>query len=379
MGSITLRAVSKTFGSTTVLRDINLVIQEGEFVVVVGPSGCGKSTLLRIVAGLERATSGHTLLDDRPIDNMPPYHRNIGMVFQNYALYPHMTVYDNLAFGMSAHKVPKKEIQTRIGQVAELLELQTLLRAKPSTLSGGQRQRVAVGRALVRQPHAFLMDEPLSNLDALLRERMRVELRRLHERLRIPTLYVTHDQTEAMTLADKLAVMRAGEVLQVGTPKTVYQQPATVFVAKFLGSPPMNLVRVESRTRGAMNPVGGAEEAVAMPAWIQEGWEDATDENGTIWCGFRPESVMKRRGPGGLEIPITVEAVETLGPRCHVHGSWGGQPITLTAEDGAMWTRGAVMRVAVPWDQVHWFHGRTERRIEPRPARLETLETGGAG
>jgi len=311
------------------------------------------------------------------MDDIPPYVRNVGMIFQNYALYPHMTVYDNLAFGLSAQKVPKKDIRFRVGQVAELLELQHLLRVKPSMLSGGQRQRVAVGRALVRRPQVFLMDEPLSNLDALLRERMRVELRKLHEQLRIPTLYVTHDQTEAMTLADRIAVMRGGEVLQVGTPEEVYGKPETVFVAQFLGSPPMNLLRVKLTKRAGVSSVGHSEETLSVPDRINDACLGATDPDGTVWCGFRPESIEKGQPGGGLELHVTVDAVETLGARYYAHGFWGKQPVTLITEDRTGWTRGSVKRVTVPWEQVHWFHGHTHQRIDVSTPHIVMAETGG--
>lgn len=364
MAEISLINVTKTFSSRQVLYEVSLDINDGEFLVVVGPSGCGKSTLLRIVAGLESCTDGQLLMDNQVVNSWPPHERNIGMVFQNYALYPHLSVFENLSFGLVAHKVPKAEIQERVRQVAELLEISSLLKEKPKTLSGGQRQRVAVGRALVRQPRVFLMDEPLSNLDALLRERMRVELRKLHEQLRIATLYVTHDQTEAMTLADRIAVMRDGHVLQVGSPEEVYHTPSTKFVAQFLGSPPMNVVRVQTNYDGIVYPVGHPNEKIYVPDAIRTSWDNGVDENGTIWLGFRPESVSQKRDIGSLELELNVDTVESLGARFHAHGAWGGQGLTLVTEDNEGWSRGAKVRVQIPWKSVHWFDGKSERRIE---------------
>lgn len=362
MASISLKAVNKSFGQRHILKNLTMDIDDGEFVVVVGPSGCGKSTLLRIVAGLESPTSGELRFGDRVMTQVPAHARNVGMVFQNYALYPHMTVFDNLAFGLVARKTARNEIHRQIGEVARLLEIDSLLTSKPGVLSGGQRQRVAVGRALVRNPYAFLMDEPLSNLDALLRERMRVELRRLHDRVRIPTLYVTHDQTEAMTMADRMVVMREGTILQIGTPDEVYHRPATVFVAQFLGSPPMNLVPVEVNRDGNAVVAGGEETAILMPPWLQRRLGDRTD----LWLGFRPErAAVKCQGaPEGLEFTVTVQTLETLGARYHVHATWSGFPTTWVTPEADQITRSSTLRLTVPWNQLHWFDRATEKRVE---------------
>lgn len=372
MGSIKIHTISKKFGQRQVLHDINMEVQDGEFVVVVGPSGCGKSTLLRIVAGLESPSSGDLEFDGRVATHMPAHARNIGMVFQNYALYPHMTVFDNLAFGMTARKSSRQEIQQRISEVADLLEIGSLLKSKPGALSGGQRQRVAVGRALVRNPYMFLMDEPLSNLDALLRERMRVELRRLHDRVRIPTLYVTHDQTEAMTMADRIVVMRDGRILQVGTPDDVYSRPNSVFVAQFLGSPPMNLVRVERRSDASLVLEGS--EGTAFPA--PDGIRHAT--NSAWWMGFRPERIIRSHGGApGLSMTASIRSIETLGSRYHVHANWGGFPITWVTPEAPGLMPGSQVALTVSWNHVHWFHRDTEQRV-PEDADLDfPVEAGG--
>ena len=247
MGSIALRRVEKTYGSgpkaVKVIHGVEAEIADGEFVVIVGPSGCGKSTLLRMVAGLEEITGGQIEIGGRVVNALEPAERDIAMVFQNYALYPHMSVYDNMAYGLKIRKVPREEIDARVQKAAKILELGGLLERKPRQLSGGQRQRVAMGRAIVRQPQVFLFDEPLSNLDAKLRAQTRLEIQKLHRELGITSLFVTHDQVEAMTLAQRMIVMNAGRIEQIGTPEEVYGKPATTFVAGFIGSPPMNLVK----------------------------------------------------------------------------------------------------------------------------------------
>ena len=250
MPGLTFDQVSKEFpGGTVAVRDLSLAIADGEFMIFVGPSGCGKTTALRMVAGLEKITSGTISIGDRVINDDSPRDRDIAMVFQNYALYPHMTVYKNLAFGLKERKMPKDEIAIRVNGVSSMLGIDDLLTRRPAQLSGGQRQRVAMGRALVREPAAFLLDEPLSNLDAKLRVQVRGDLKRLHQRLGITTIYVTHDQVEAMTLGDRVAVMSNGVLQQLGAPQDVYDRPANLFVAGFIGSPPMNLLRAEARRR----------------------------------------------------------------------------------------------------------------------------------
>ena len=376
MPSVKLKAINKSFGQRQVLQHIDMDVGDGEFVVVVGPSGCGKSTLLRIVAGLESPTSGELWFDDRLVTQVPAHARNIGMVFQNYALYPHMTVFDNLAFGMAARKTAPSEIKHRIDEVAQLLEIEPLLHIRPGALSGGQRQRVAVGRALVRSPFAFLMDEPLSNLDALLRERMRVELRRLHDRMRIPTLYVTHDQTEAMTMADRMVVMRNGRILQLGRPEELYHRPSTVFVAQFLGSPPMNLVSVKVLPDKRVALAGKDPQGIPIPARIRE----QIGGRNVVWLGFRPERVVPQTHGAveGLDFTATVHTVETLGARYHVHGTWGESPITWVTTEREGLTGSIKMKLTVPWDQVHWFDAATEERMVSPDRESIPVQVGGA-
>src|SRR5215218_3696213 len=259
MAGITIERVSKVYGDGTLaVDDLNLAVGEGEFVVLVGPSGCGKTTALRMVAGLEEITEGSVHVGETLVNDLPPKDRDVAMVFQNYALYPHMTAYDNIGFGLKMRGVPKREIDRQVKSAAKVLGLEEVLRKKPRTLSGGQRQRVAMGRAIVREPKAFLMDEPLSNLDAKLRVEMRAEITRIQRDLRITTMYVTHDQTEAMTLGDRVAVMRDGYLQQVGTPKDLYERPVNLFVAEFIGSPAMNLVGADIvKDNGSLRAVFG--------------------------------------------------------------------------------------------------------------------------
>jgi len=242
MASVTFDHVTKSYDGTIAVRDLTLEVRDSEFMVLVGPSGCGKTTALRMIAGLEQISDGRLLIGDRVVNNVAPVNRDIAMVFQSYALYPHMTVFDNLAFGLRNKRVPRKEIAERVKHAAGILDLEPLLKRKPKQLSGGQRQRVALGRAIVREPSAFLMDEPLSNLDAKLRVQTRAEILKLQERLETTTIYVTHDQVEAMTMGDRIAVMNLGVLQQVGTPEQLYEEPANLFVASFIGSPPMNLI-----------------------------------------------------------------------------------------------------------------------------------------
>jgi multiple sugar transport system ATP-binding protein len=302
MAPITFEHVTKRFDDTTAVDDLNIEVADGEFLVLVGPSGCGKTTALRMLAGLEEITDGRILIGDRVVNNVAPGARDVAMVFQSYALYPHMKVYDNLAFGLRNYKVPKAEIDRRVRQAADVLELGDLLKRKPKQLSGGQRQRVALGRAIVREPKAFLMDEPLSNLDAALRVQTRAEILRLQERLGTTTIYVTHDQIEAMTMGDRIAVMNKGELQQIGTPEELYEQPANTFVAGFIGSPAMNIL--PSSVLG----VGGAGQL----------------------AGFRPEHVRLENGrPGLATYEASVEVVEYLGDEQLAHVRLGDHELVV--------------------------------------------------
>ena len=294
MSEIKLENLKKSFGKTEVIHDLSIDVKDGELIVIVGPSGCGKSTLLRMVAGLEDANQGNIIIDGKKVNELEPMERNIAMVFQNYALYPHMSVFDNMAYGLKIAKVPKDEINSRVQKAADILELGELLERKPNQLSGGQRQRVAMGRAIVRNPVAFLFDEPLSNLDAELRVQMRVELALLHKQLNATMIYVTHDQVEAMTLADKIVVLRAGVIEQIGAPMELYNKPANEFVAGFIGSPRMNMIPVKTA--------------------IDAGWAGSKIE-GAVKIGVRPEHLV--RSKTGLQ--GTVYHLEHLGGQTLTH------------------------------------------------------------
>src|SRR5438445_7640245 len=313
MAQVVLKDLNKKYDEVHAVKDVNLTIRDKEFMVLVGPSGCGKSTTLRMVAGLEEITSGEISIGDRVVNDLPPKDRDIAMVFQNYALYPHMTVYDNMAFGLKMRKFPKVEIQKRVQDAADILGIQELLKRKPRQLSGGQRQRVAVGRAIVRHPQVFLFDEPLSNLDAKLRVQMRVELKRLHERLETTAIYVTHDQVEAMTLGDRVVVMKDGLVQQVGEPLELYNEPANLFVAGFLGSPAMNFATVQiSETNGALW-AGNEGMRIKVPVEIASrlGCHIRSD----VTIGIRPEDLHVATGadPEELSFDAMIEVIEKLG------------------------------------------------------------------
>jgi ABC-type sugar transport system ATPase subunit len=311
--------VTKRFeNGTLALADLSLQVPDGEFLILVGPSGCGKTTALRLVAGLERPTSGRIRIGGREVNDVSPPDRDIAMVFQNYALYPHMTVHSNLAFGLKQRRASKAEIDRRVREMSEILGLDELLKRRPAQLSGGQRQRVAMGRALVREPKAFLLDEPLSNLDAKLRVQMRAELKLIHRRLRVTTIYVTHDQVEAMTLGERIVVMSAGKVQQIGKPQDVYQRPANLFVAGFIGSQPMNLLRGHS--------VGGHVVAGEIS------FERSGVPDGDVVVGIRPEALTAARN-GVPSFDLDVDVVEPLGDEVVVHGTSAGTAVESGAEE----------------------------------------------
>ena len=304
MGRINLKNLEKSYGKTKVIHDLSIDINEGELIVIVGPSGCGKSTLLRMVAGLEDINSGSIFIDNKIVNELEPMERNIAMVFQNYALYPHMTVFENMSYGLKILKIPKNEISSRVQKAAEILELGELLKRKPSQLSGGQRQRVAMGRAIVRDPVAFLFDEPLSNLDAKLRVQMRLEIKKLQKQLKTTSLYVTHDQVEAMTLADRMVVMNEGNVEHVGTPLEVYTKPKTLFTAQFIGSPAMNILKGECQSNQIKLSSGAILKANSK-------------HNGEVNVGLRPEDfTIDEKGT----IKLKVELVELIGANTLIHG-----------------------------------------------------------
>ena len=354
MGSISIRNVTKQYGlpgkGTPVLHGIDAEIADGEFIVIVGPSGCGKSTLLRMVAGLEEISGGQIAISGKVVNDVEPSERDIAMVFQNYALYPHMSVFDNMAYGLKIAGVPKAEIQQRVDKAAGILQLGALLQRRPRELSGGQRQRVAMGRAIVRQPQVFLFDEPLSNLDAKLRAQTRIEIRKLHAELGVTSLFVTHDQVEAMTLAQRMIVMNAGSVEQIGSPEAVYARPATTFVAGFIGSPPMNLLR--GRAEGATFHIGGQ----VLPLTHR------APRDGDIVLGLRPEHASIGQSVGW---PLQVELLEMLGAERLVHGKLGGAEFTLRL-DGTLPPPAEGHTVPLQWsrEHLHWFDAETGARIE---------------
>ena len=307
MATVTIESVSQSFGPHRVLNDINLHIDKGEFVVIVGPSGCGKSTLLRLIAGLDRVETGTILINSQCVNQTPPSSRDIAMVFQNYALYPHMSVYDNMAYGLKMRKVSKQDIRLRVEAVAEMLHLSDCMQRKPSALSGGQRQRVAMGRAIVRSPAVLLFDEPLSNLDFKLRTEMRHEIKKLHQQLNATCIYVTHDQTEAMTLASRLVVLNHGKIEQIGTPRMVYDVPDSMFVASFLGHFPMNFIeaRVDAASRRLVFCMGAS---LPMPTVCAN--QAVSD---TVVVGFRPEHLNIVLAPEPGSIPIMVSSIDDMG------------------------------------------------------------------
>jgi multiple sugar transport system ATP-binding protein len=328
MATITFDHVTKRFDETTAVSDLEIEVADGEFLVLVGPSGCGKTTALRMLAGLEEITSGRILIGDRVVNNVAPGARDVAMVFQSYALYPHMTVFDNLAFSLRNQKVPKRQIAERVRRTAEILELGELLQRKPKQLSGGQRQRVALGRAIVREPEGFLMDEPLSNLDAALRVQTRAEILRLQKRLGTTTIYVTHDQIEAMTMGDRIAVMSHGVLQQLGTPEELYEHPANTFVARFIGSPAMNML--PSSALG----VGGAGQL----------------------AGFRPEHVRLGNGRAGAgSLDASVEVVEYLGDEQLAHLRFGDHELVVKLPVEPRLQRGQNETFSVPLDKVLLF------------------------
>jgi multiple sugar transport system ATP-binding protein len=359
LAGIALEHVTKRFGDTLAVDDVDLVVADGEFVVLLGPSGCGKSTVLRIVAGLDQPDSGHVRIGGRLVDDVEPKQRDVAMVFQSYALYPHMTVAGNIAFSLKPHGVAATERARRIDEVARMLDIEALLDRKPAQLSGGQRQRVALARAIVREPAAFLMDEPLSNLDAALRHDTRAELVRLHERLATTVLYVTHDQVDAMTMADRVAILDQGRLQQVGAPDEVYARPANVFVARFLGSPPMNVWTAET---GTGTTCGGPDLCVAgHPLELSERRQGPRPGDRPLLVGIRPESLSL--GAGGL--PATVEVVESLGHERLVTCSLDdGQEavVRIDARCGPL-GRGRRLELLVDVDEVALFDAETGVRV----------------
>jgi multiple sugar transport system ATP-binding protein len=349
MASVQIRDVKKAFGSTAVIHGVNVDIDDGEFVVLVGPSGCGKSTLLRMIAGLENITGGEIRIGNRVVNQVPPKERDVAMVFQNYALYPHMTVAANMGFSLKLRKTAKAEIDTRVARAAEILGLTPLLERFPRQLSGGQRQRVAMGRAIVRDPQVFLFDEPLSNLDAKLRVAMRTEIKALHQRLQTTTVYVTHDQIEAMTMADKIVVMHDGIVEQIGEPLDLYDRPANLFVAGFIGSPAMNFFK--GRIDGGRFV---ADNGATLP--IANG---AASKTGRAQYGFRPEHLTVAED--GVETRVVV--IEPTGSETQVVVECGGQEVVCVFRERIAAQPGATLRIRPDPKLVHLFDETSGRRM----------------
>jgi multiple sugar transport system ATP-binding protein len=365
---VRFEGVHKLFGAETAVEDLNLTVEAGEFMVLVGPSGCGKTTTLRMLAGLERPTYGRIHIGDKLVNNVPPRFRDVAMVFQSYALYPHMNVYDNLAFGMRARGAAASLVDKRVKETAEVLGLGLLLKRRPSELSGGQRQRVALGRALIRQPRVFLMDEPLSNLDAGLRVQMRAELSRLHDRFRVTTMYVTHDQVEAMTMGDRIAVMSSGRLQQVDAPETLYDNPANLFVAGFIGSPRMNFVpgQITSqdgttavRFLGVLAPLATSSRLIGDPP------------EGEVTVGIRPEDLMWRPAAGPdctLTLNAEVDVVEPMGHEAYVTALCAGETVTSRFPPRSGVRTHERVELALNPARLHLFDARSGESILQRPA-----------
>ncbi|HEX7908125.1 MAG TPA: sn-glycerol-3-phosphate import ATP-binding protein UgpC [Paraburkholderia sp.] len=364
MAELTLQGVKKTYdGKQFVLHGIDVNVSDGEFIVMVGPSGCGKSTLLRMVAGLERISEGSISIAGKVVNELEPKDRNIAMVFQNYALYPHMSVAENMGYALKIAGVERAQIDRRVQSAAQILELEALLQRKPRELSGGQRQRVAMGRAIVREPAVFLFDEPLSNLDARLRVQMRLEIQRLHARLATTSLYVTHDQIEAMTLAQRVIVMNKGHAEQIGAPTEVYERPATVFVASFIGSPGMNLLEGCVSDDGATFDVAGNGPKLPLTGVAPVGREVA---KGREWVlGIRPEHMNGDINAGRADAPhatLTVDSCELLGADNLAHGRWGKHDVTVRLPHAHRPAAGEALQVALPAQHLHFFDPASGRR-----------------
>ncbi len=356
MSSVAFRRLEKSYGSFRIVKGIDLDIADREFVVLVGPSGCGKSTTLRMLAGLEEISGGEIRIGEKLVNSLPPRERDIAMVFQDYALYPHKSVYENMAFSLRVRRVPAEEIRARVAQTAEMLGIGQLLERRPSQLSGGQRQRVAMGRAIVRRPSVFLFDEPLSNLDAKLRGQVRGEIKRLHQAIGTTIIYVTHDQVEAMTLADRIVILRAGEIEQVGTPDEVYNRPASVFVGGFVGAPAMNFCRARI--------VGDAirfEDGAGLPLHAVAAGGAAALDGREIILGIRPEHfTLAGQGPALSGI---VQVVEPLGSDTLIHFSCGGATLTARVPPQTRPAPGETLTIGVDPARLHLFDAATERAL----------------
>jgi multiple sugar transport system ATP-binding protein len=365
MAQVALRKIVKTFDKTPAVQGIDLDIADREFIVLVGPSGCGKSTTLRMIAGLEEATSGEIYIGDQMVNDVPPKDRDIAMVFQNYALYPHMTVFENMSFGLRLRKFPKAEIKERVEAAARILDITELLGRQPKQLSGGQRQRVAMGRAIVRNPKVFLFDEPLSNLDAKLRVQMRTEIKKVHQKVTTTTVYVTHDQVEAMTLADRVVVMNAGRIEQIGTPHEVYHQPKTRFVAGFIGSPAMNFLPCQLVANGSGLTIRLSETlSFPVPADRQERYRAHAGSGHELLFGLRPEDIIEKRGelpPGRAAFDVLLDVVEPMGMETMVYFIVDGVEVCGRVNPEAAGNAGETMPLVADLNHMHLIDPRTDQ------------------
>ena len=368
MASLSLKNVTKKYPNGFVaVKEFNLEIADKEFIIFVGPSGCGKSTTLRMIAGLEDISSGELYIDDKLVNDVEPKDRDIAMVFQNYALYPHMSVYDNMAFGLKLRKTPKDEIDKKVHDAAKILDLEHLLDRKPKALSGGQRQRVAMGRAIVRSPKVFLMDEPLSNLDAKLRGQMRVEISKLHQRLETTIIYVTHDQTEAMTLGTRIVVMKDGVVQQVDTPQALYNTPCNLFVAGFIGSPQMNFMDAKISVDGENVTAQVGESNIAVPATKAKALIDGGYDGKTVVLGIRPEDIhdsqMFIEASPSAPMTSVVKVYELLGAEVFLYFDYEGSSMTARVDPRTTARTGDTVKFAFDAEKIHVFDKETECTI----------------
>ncbi len=370
MAEITLTHVKKIYDKSVVaVQDFCMEIQDKEFIVLVGPSGCGKSTTLRMIAGLEEISAGEIAIGGKVVNRVPPKDRDIAMVFQDYALYPHMTVYDNIAYGLKLRKFPRRVIDQKVREAAEILDITDLLKRKPKALSGGQRQRVAIGRAIVRSPKAFLMDEPLSNLDAKLRNQMRTEIIKLRQRIQTTFVYVTHDQTEAMTLGDRIVIMKEGYVQQIGTPRQVFHDPNNLFVAGFIGTPQMNFFHGELHREGDTYflELGGTRLEIAEEKQKNLRQYDVPAQ--PVVAGIRPEHVLLTEGEG---FSGQVDVIEMMGSNTHLHVRFGDEECVIVVPDGDEPVRefqhGETVQFMFHADRIHLFSRETEQNLEHAPA-----------
>lgn len=368
MASVTLKDVYKVYqGGVTAVSDFNLDIADKEFIVLVGPSGCGKSTTLRMVAGLEEITEGELYIGDKLMNDVAPKDRDIAMVFQNYALYPHMTVYDNMAFGLKLRKTPKAEIDRRVKEAARILDIEHLLNRKPKALSGGQRQRVALGRAIVREPKVFLMDEPLSNLDAKLRVQMRTEITKLHNRLQTTFIYVTHDQTEAMTMGTRIVVMKDGFIQQVDSPQNLYDHPINLFVAGFIGSPQMNFIDVTLTKEGDSVYAVFGENKIRIPEGKIKKFKDPSYIGQEVTMGIRPEDLHDEeiflQNSAESTVKAYVDVVELMGSETYLYLNISGNNVTARVDPRSTARTGDTIRIALDPNRLHFFDKETEETL----------------